>query len=185
MDQPSGDPVRAIVSSTELPLKPFRLPNAPTTKFYCVYGHGKDTEVSPKRMLPPIAHTYPFNSDHTGDSSSASSRPLSLTTPRYTREGYEHDEVQADSVDAQCANTTDCTTPRAPLDLPLLRRSQIDAEYTDEAEFPRVLNGVRVGEGDGTVNLLSLGAMCVEGWKRKRWNPAGIEVVTVEVRRAP
>lgn len=22
-----------------------RLPNAPTTKFYCVYGHGKDTEV--------------------------------------------------------------------------------------------------------------------------------------------
>ena len=40
---------------------------------------------------------------------------------------------------------------------------------------------MRIGEGDGTVNLLSLGAMCVEGWKRKRWNPAGIEVVTVEV----
>lgn len=38
-----------------------------------------------------------------------------------------------------------------------------------------------MGEGDGTVSLLSLGAMCVEGWKRKRWNPAGIEVVTVEV----
>ena len=38
-----------------------------------------------------------------------------------------------------------------------------------------------MGEGDGTVSLLSLGAMCVEGWKRKRWNPAGIEVTTVEV----
>jgi phospholipid:diacylglycerol acyltransferase len=25
--------------------------------------------------------------------------------------------------------------------------------------------------------------MCVEGWQRKRWNPAGIRVVTVEVRR--
>ena len=38
-----------------------------------------------------------------------------------------------------------------------------------------------MGEGDGTVSLLSLGAMCVEGWKRKRWNPAGIKIVTVEV----
>lgn len=44
-------------------------------------------------------------------------------------------------------------------------------------------NGVKMGEGDGTVSLLSLGAMCVEGWKKgRRWNPAGIKVVTVEVR---
>lgn len=46
----------------------------------------------------------------------------------------------------------------------------------------QVFNGVRIGEGDGTVSVLSLGAMCVEGWKRKRWNPAGIKVTTVEVR---
>lgn len=38
-----------------------------------------------------------------------------------------------------------------------------------------------MGEGDGTVSLLSLGAMCVEGWKRPRWNPAGINITTVEV----
>lgn len=42
-----------------------------------------------------------------------------------------------------------------------------------------------MGEGDGTVSLLSLGAMCVEGWKRKRWNPAGIKVTTVEVSPSP
>ena len=24
----------------------FRLPNAPSMKIYCLYGHGKDTEVS-------------------------------------------------------------------------------------------------------------------------------------------
>lgn len=46
---------------------------------------------------------------------------------------------------------------------------------------PKVINGVKMGEGDGTVSLLSLGAMCVEGWQRKRWNPAGMKVVTVEV----
>lgn len=38
-----------------------------------------------------------------------------------------------------------------------------------------------MGEGDGTVSLLSLGAMCVEGWKRPRWNPGGIKITTVEV----
>ena len=45
----------------------------------------------------------------------------------------------------------------------------------------QVRNGVKIGEGDGTVSLISLGAMCVEGWKRKTWNPSGIKVVTVEV----
>ena len=42
-----------------------------------------------------------------------------------------------------------------------------------------------MGEGDGTVSLLSLGAMCVEGWKRKRWNPGGIKIITVEVPLCP
>ena len=66
--------------------------------------------------------------------------------------------------------------------MPLARQTFIDAEYTDEALTPPVVNGVKMGEGDGTVGLLSLGAMCVEGWKRERWNPAGIKVTTVEVR---
>jgi phospholipid:diacylglycerol acyltransferase len=66
--------------------------------------------------------------------------------------------------------------------MPLFRRSWIDASYTNERALPRVKNGVKMGEGDGTVSLLSLGAMCVEGWKKgRRWNPAGIKVVTVEV----
>src|SRR5258706_370529 len=49
---------------------------------------------------------------------------------------------------------------------PVFRRSWIDAGYTNENAFPRVKNGVKMGEGDGTVSLLSLGAMCVEGWKK-------------------
>ena len=66
--------------------------------------------------------------------------------------------------------------------MPLSRKSWIDAEFTDMGVTPKVLNGVKMGEGDGTVSLLSLGAMCVDGWKRKRWNPAGMKVVTIEVR---
>lgn len=40
-----------------------------------------------------------------------------------------------------------------------------------------------MGEGDGTVSLVSLGAMCVEGWKRPAWNPGEIKIITVEVCR--
>ena len=107
-------------------------------------------------------------------------------------------------------NCTD-TTPRAPLDLPLSRKVWIDGSVTlDEKNVPRVRSGVVMGDGDGTVSLLSLGSMCVEGWKvrlslplsssagellradelgacsqRPLYNPAGIEVVTHEILHAP
>ncbi len=118
---------------------------------------------------------------------------------RYARGEYEYDETNADAAGALCFNSSDCSSPRAPLDLPLSRKSWIDVEVTNETSFPKVgvysryqcceltfdqvRNGVKLGEGDGTVSLLSLGAMCVEGWKRKRWNPAGIRIVTTEVSR--
>lgn len=47
---------------------------------------------------------------------------------------------------------------------------------------PTIRNGVLMGEGDGTVSLLSLGAMCVDGWKRSRYNPSRIPVVTYEIK---
>ncbi|KAI0743664.1 phospholipid:diacylglycerol acyltransferase [Daedaleopsis nitida] len=133
-----------------------QLPHAPSMKIYCVYGHGKETERS-----------Y-----------------------WYTQQNYEHDEVQADDPQEVCAEDApetgaNCTSPRTPLDLPLVRSTSIDAEYTDAGAHPPVMNGVKMGEGDGTVSLLSLGAMCVEGWKRERWNPAGIQVTTVELPHNP
>jgi hypothetical protein len=99
---------------------------------------------------------------------------------RYARGGYEHDDIAAEVADPACTEES-CVSSRTPLDLPLARRSWIDADYTDETLNPKVRNGVKMGEGDGTVSLLSLGAMCVEGWKRPRWNPGGIKVTTVEV----
>jgi phospholipid:diacylglycerol acyltransferase len=46
-------------------------------------------------------------------------------------------------------------------------------------------HGVILGEGDGTVNLLSTGYMCNKGWKIKRYNPAGIKVTVVEMPHEP
>ncbi|KAI9574076.1 phospholipid diacylglycerol acyltransferase [Boletus coccyginus] len=106
-----------------------RLPNAPSMKFICVYGHGKETEGQGAEPGNPA-------------------RSASDNTFRF-------------------------------------RSSWIDAEYTNENLTPKVRNGVKIGEGDGTVSLLSMGAMCIEGWKRPRWNPARINVTTVELPHRP
>ncbi|KAK7180911.1 hypothetical protein DPSP01_000618 [Paraphaeosphaeria sporulosa] len=46
-------------------------------------------------------------------------------------------------------------------------------------------HGVVLGEGDGTVNLLSSGYMCAKGWGMKRYNPAGVKIKTVEMPHEP
>jgi phospholipid:diacylglycerol acyltransferase len=48
-----------------------------------------------------------------------------------------------------------------------------------------VNHGVVMGEGDGTVSLLSSGYMCSKGWKIDRYNPAKIPVVAYEMPHEP
>ncbi|GLB37391.1 putative lecithin:cholesterol acyltransferase [Lyophyllum shimeji] len=129
-----------------------RLPNAPSMKIYCVYGHGKETERS-----------Y-----------------------WYARQAHEPDEISMD-VDGMChdPSSNDCVDYRGSLERPVSRQNWIDAAFTNDTITPKIRYGVKMGEGDGTVSLLSLGAMCVEGWKRPRWNPAGIKITTVELPHRP
>lgn len=44
-----------------------------------------------------------------------------------------------------------------------------------------VSDGVLMGEGDGTVTLLSLGYHCGHLWRQKSHNPAGLKVTTREL----
>lgn len=46
-------------------------------------------------------------------------------------------------------------------------------------------HGVIMGEGDGTVGLLSSGYMCNQGWKFKRHNPAGVKITVYEMPHEP
>ena len=46
-------------------------------------------------------------------------------------------------------------------------------------------HGVLLGEGDGTVNILSTGYMCNKGWKMRRYNPAGVKITVVEMPHEP
>eukprot|EP01126_Amoeba_proteus_P043257 TRINITY_DN4740_c0_g1_i1.p1 TRINITY_DN4740_c0_g1~~TRINITY_DN4740_c0_g1_i1.p1 ORF type:complete len:364 (+),score=73.65 TRINITY_DN4740_c0_g1_i1:1524-2615(+) len=45
--------------------------------------------------------------------------------------------------------------------------------------------GIKVGNGDGTVPLISLGYMCAGGWKLPTYNPSGMDVWTREYRHDP
>lgn len=46
-------------------------------------------------------------------------------------------------------------------------------------------DGVRLADGDGTVPLLSLGALCARHWRDGALNPGNARVVTRESRHAP
>lgn len=46
-------------------------------------------------------------------------------------------------------------------------------------------HGVILGEGDGTVNLLSTGYMCNAGWNMHRYNPSGIKIKVYEMPHEP
>ncbi|KKK25550.1 hypothetical protein P175DRAFT_0466329 [Aspergillus ochraceoroseus IBT 24754] len=46
-------------------------------------------------------------------------------------------------------------------------------------------HGVLMGEGDGTVNLISTGYMCAKGWHIKRYNPAGVKIKVFEMPHEP
>lgn len=46
-------------------------------------------------------------------------------------------------------------------------------------------HGVILGEGDGTVNLLSTGYMCNHGWNMHRYNPAGVKIKVYEMPHEP
>lgn len=46
-------------------------------------------------------------------------------------------------------------------------------------------HGVILGEGDGTVSLLSSGYMCARGWRIKRFNPAGVQIKVFEMPHEP
>ena len=64
-------------------------------------------------------------------------------------------------------------------------KSSVMIDTTVSTSNGFVDRGVVMGEGDGTVSLLSTGYMCHKGWKIKRYNPANISVTTYEMPHEP
>ena len=49
----------------------------------------------------------------------------------------------------------------------------------------QVDHGVRTSDGDGTVPLLSTGALCAKHWRERALNPSGLRVVSREYPHEP
>ncbi len=50
---------------------------------------------------------------------------------------------------------------------------------------PQVDRGVRTSDGDGTVPLISTGALCAKHWREAPLNPSGLRVVSREYNHDP
>jgi phospholipid:diacylglycerol acyltransferase len=64
-----------------------------------------------------------------------------------------------------------------------LTRLNLTIDTTVTADH--VDHGIVMGEGDGTVSLLSSGYMCAKGWRLRRYNPAGVKVTVFEMPHEP
>lgn len=133
-----------------------RLPRSKNMKIFCLYGVGKPTE-----------RGYWYKSGP-----------------------FEHDEADTDGQTAKCKGSAiECDpknqTPVNPLNFPLSRQVSVDSDVHLEHERPSVKSGVTFADGDGTVSVLSLGTMCVDGWTKSLYNPSGIPVVTHEIEHKP
>ncbi|GAW17869.1 hypothetical protein ANO14919_073360 [Xylariales sp. No.14919] len=70
-----------------------------------------------------------------------------------------------------------------PPDLP--HQSKLNITIDTGLTVDEIDHGVVMGEGDGTVNLLSTGYMCSKGWRMKRYNPAGVKITVIEMPHEP
>lgn len=102
----------------------------------------------------------------------------------YVQGPYERDDVVVEGDAATCLDCGNRTTS-TPLNFPTGRTGWIDSSVHDEKATPQLRSGVKFSDGDGTVSVQSLGAMCIEGWKRKRYNPSQIKVFTHEIAHEP
>lgn len=66
-----------------------------------------------------------------------------------------------------------------------LETSPLDIGIDTTLKNGNIDHGVILGEGDGTVNLLSLGYMCQKGWNIHRYNPSKIKIKVFEMPHEP
>jgi phospholipid:diacylglycerol acyltransferase len=99
----------------------------------------------------------------------------------YEMSAYEQQAVGQDMLQDLSKEPKDRNfTHKTPMDIPFVRSSFIDNTVTSKAE--NLEKGVQMGEGDGTVALLSSGYMCAHAWKQiPRFNPGNIPIKVYEM----
>lgn len=176
------------------------LPLAPHMKIYCLYGVGRNTErgyVYAKAAdipdWPSVTDLLPSregSGEHlTGQEKRGRPRPHRRAKGKHHTGASQPESDSGDAVpnadESEHGNppkSTDHTAEphhigaRAPT-IPLF---QLNTSFHHATAH--IGSGVKLTDGDGTVPLVSLGYMCIDGWRSKRWNPSGLPVITREYR---
>ena len=173
------------------------LPLAPHMKIYCFYGVGRNTErgyVYAKAAeipdWPSVTDLLPSSegySEHlTGQEKRGRPRPHRRAKGAGSDSATQPESDSGDAVpnvdESEHGNEPKSTAEphhigaRAPT-IPLF---QLNTSFHHAAAH--IGSGVKLTDGDGTVPLVSLGYMCIDGWRSKRWNPSGLPVITREYR---
>ena len=63
--------------------------------------------------------------------------------------------------------------------------SKLNVTIDTSLSMGNIDHGIVLGEGDGTVPLLSNGYMCAKGWRMERYNPAGVQIKVYEMPHEP
>ena len=138
------------------------LPSAPDLQVTCLYGVGKPTE---------RGYVYTATSD--GDSGATNVSALA-TAANVSAAA----DAGALKIDSRFSTPPPGTSPADTV--PPLLSSGIPSHPLGGVD-----GGVRMGDGDGTVNLVSLGALCARGWRAPTLNPSRARVVTREAVHEP
>lgn len=152
------------------------------------YSHGvaesvdevKANDMRPEKWINPLEASLPDAPDMKIFCMYGVGKPTERTY-FYEQSNYEQPALQDDMAGSgEMSKLKDMqnTTQKTPLNIPFVRSSYIDNSVSIKGDTDK---GVQMGEGDGTVSLLSAGYMCNHGWKMPRYNPSAIEVTTYEM----
>ncbi|KAG2495385.1 hypothetical protein HYH03_006653 [Edaphochlamys debaryana] len=176
------------------------LPSAPSTALYCLYGVGLPTERGyhylrpppPQQPQPPQQQPSPQAAEARA-AAEAGAEPPVKTGPG-AGSGAEGEEPPGAAWGAAGSGGGGV---RPPPHRPEASGAEASPDAGEAGAGWSILKdvshpessldvGVQLTDGDGTVPLLSLGAMCRGGWRgRGRLNPGPMRVVTREYRHTP
>lgn len=102
-----------------------------------------------------------------------------------TERAYHYRRDSDSAAAAAASNTSTGGAGPVSIDTTVSQRGRDGGAPDSGRGAGEVDHGVVLGEGDGTVNLLSSGYMCARGWRLRRYNPAGARVVVREMPHEP
>lgn len=187
------------------------LPHAPSMRLYCIYGTGKPTERAYSYTKNVKSPTTPAKAAKAAKAATAASEDEEATNDSLSPEKAAASASAAAQAAEELRIDTDASEDARDVEESAVEDDEREdggergqgeeaaAARPPPAHSSRALgsleSGVRVSDGDGTVPLISLGALCARHWRSdprdptkrglSRLNPSNLSIVTREAKHSP